>query len=286
VPSVVTATSGSLLLERSWQDALMGHWTFDDGAGAVLRDKAVFVQNNAALSGANYKWVSGKVGGGLSLTATDLATVTDNDALEASLGGTYMFWVKPNFTTMGSAGTAFFLSKGVTTGSGWYFRKVSGQQKVTFNMGAASATTDSLIDGAWTHIAAVVKSSGSRQIELYVNGVLVSASSASATAVVNATNLLFGCTSGGNDNFTGVLDDVRIYKNEVSLADLQAIHARGFAAKSGHYSLRADNNNRLVALLNGDGLSQTRVQPAFQIGNWYGTKTPNGTGPKRPSTYS
>ncbi|MDB5104230.1 MAG: filamentous hemagglutinin N-terminal protein, partial [Fibrobacteres bacterium] len=273
VPSVLTASGGSLLLERDWQSALDGHWTLDDGAGAIARDKAVYFQNNATISGAGAAWVSGKVGGGLSLTATDVAVVTDNDALEATLGGTYMFWVKPDFATMGT--TAFILSKGITTSDGWYFRKVSGQNQITFNMGAASATTPTLTDGVWTHLCAVVKSTGSKQIELYVNGVMVSASSATATAVVNATDLRFGenAAGGATDRFKGILDDIRIFKNEIGEGDIQAVYARGFSSKSGHYALRADNNNRMVALINGSA-AQTRVQPAFQIANWSGIKTP------------
>ena len=99
----------------------------------------------------------------------------------------------------------------------------------------------------------------------------------------NADALRIGENAGGGatDRFAGDIDDVRIYNKELPVAHVQALYNRGFAAKHGHYHLRADNNNRVVALLN-ESAAATRVQPAFEIDNWYGTKTPkyvylNGT---------
>ncbi|MDB5047740.1 MAG: Fibronectin type domain protein [Fibrobacteres bacterium] len=269
-PSVVTASAGSLVLERSWQMGLNGHWTFDEGAGPTARDKAVFFQNNAAITGANAKFVSGKVGGALYLTATDEATVTDNNSVEATIGATYLFWLKPDFA--GSGTTAYIISKGTSTSNGWFVRKESGLNKITFNMGAASVTSPALTDGVWTHIA--VSSHGASDLEMYVNGVQAASSIAPATAVANASDLLFGYNTGAAaDKFQGTLDDIRIYNNEISQGEIQAIYNRGFSGKYGHYALRADNNNRIVALLNG-GAAQTRVQPAFKIDNWYGPNVP------------
>ena len=289
-PSVITASSGSLLLERSWQDILNGHWAMDDGAGATVRDKAVYYQNNASISGAGAKWVSGKVGGGLYLTATDVAVVTSTVRVDAFLGGTYMFWIKPDFSGMGNTG--FILSKGLTTSDGWYFRKVAGQNQITFNMGAASATTPTLTDGVWTHICAVVKPGGFKQINLYVNGTQVASSTGAATAVANSTDLHFGENAGGGatDRFQGTLDDIRIFNNEIYPYDIQAVATSGFSARYGHYALRADNNNRIVALINGNA-PQTRIQPVFQISNWSGPKTPkyvylNGTRLKPNSDFA
>jgi hypothetical protein len=272
-PSPLSASAGSLLMERSWQEGLMGHWTLDDGAGASARDKAVYFQNNAALTGAGARWVSGKVGGGLYLTAADVATVTDNAILEAARGMTVMFWIKPDFS--GTGATAYVISKGLTSSDGWNFRKVSGQNQLTFTMGAATVTTPTLTDGAWSHIAVVCWSNGSFPVEMFVNGVLTGASTVSATAAANAANLLFGYSAGAAaaDKFQGTLDDIRIYRNEIYAHDIQSIYNRGFSSKHGHYALRADNNNRVVALIN-EGAAQTRVQPAFQIANWFGPKTP------------
>jgi hypothetical protein len=64
-------------------------------------------------------------------------------------------------------------------------------------------------------------------------------------------------------------------------SDIQSIYDFGFSSKYGQYALRADNNNRVVALING-GAAQTRVQPAFYISNWFGPRNPryvflNGT---------
>ncbi|MDB5104420.1 MAG: hypothetical protein JWP91_2109 [Fibrobacteres bacterium] len=275
-PTPLSVSSGSLLHERSWQDALSCLWTLDDGGGTVARDKSVYNSLNATVSGSGMVWTAGKVGGALHLTTADVAVVADAAALEASMNGTYMFWIKPDFTNMGS--TAFILSKGTTASDGWYFRR-SGST-ITFNMGPASVTSPALVDGAWTHIAATLNGA---YIYLYVNGVLTAVSSISPIATANASNLRFGENAGGGtvDRFQGDLDDIRIYYNELPVSRIQSICNRGFSKVHGHYHVRVDNNNRFVALLN-DGAAQTRVQPAFLVDNWYGTKTPkfvylNGT---------
>lgn len=276
-PSALSMTSGSLLAERSWQDALQGHWSLDDGAGATARDKSVFVQNNATLAGANYKWVSGKVNGGLYLTTTDSAYVASNSVLNPSNAFTVMFWLKPDFTGMGD--TALIVSKGLSNASGWYCRKVanaSGTNKILFNMGGTTVTSPSLTDLAWSHVAVVAVAGGNRNLEMYVNGVQVSASTAAAVATTNSLNLLMGYASGaiGGAKFKGTLDDVRVYGRETAGYEIQSIYNRGFSSRYGHYALRADNNNRAVALINAD-TGKTRMQPAFHISNWFGPRTPN-----------
>jgi hypothetical protein len=244
----------------------------------------VFVQNNATLGGANYKWVAGKTGGGLYLTATDSAYVASTSALNPANGFTVMFWLKPDFTGMGD--TALIVSKGLSNASGWYCRKVanaSGTNKIQFTMGAATVTSPSLTDLAWSHIAVVADAGGNRNLEMYVNGVQVAASTAAAVATSNSLNLLMGYGSGSvaGAKFKGTLDDVRVYRRELPGSDVQSIFAFGFSSRYGHYALRADNNNRVVALIN-SGTAQTRVQPAFYISNWFGPRNPkyvflNGT---------
>jgi hypothetical protein len=283
-PSALSMSAGSLLGERSWQEVLQGHWSLDDGAGSSARDKSVFVQNNATLGGANYKWVTGKTGGGLYLTTTDSAYVASSSVLNPANGFTVMFWVKPDFT-MGD--TALIVSKGNSNASGWYCRKVanaSGTNKILFNMGGTTVTSPSLTDLAWSHIAVVADAGSNRQLEMYVNGVQVAASTAAAVATSNSANLLLGYASPGalaGAKFKGTLDDVRVYGRELPGHDIQAIYNFGFSSRYGHYALRADNNNRVVALING-GAAQTRVQPAFYISNWFGPRNPkyvflNGT---------
>ncbi|MBW8886871.1 MAG: DUF2341 domain-containing protein [Fibrobacteres bacterium] len=279
-PSTLSMSAGTLIGERSWQDLIQGHWTFDDGAGSTARDKSVNNLNNATLGGANYKWTTGKVGGGVLFTTTDSAYVASTSVLNPANGFTVMFWLKPDFT-MGD--TALILSKGLSNANGWYCRKVTGVNKVIFTMGAATVTSPTLTDGAWTHIAVVADAGSNRQLEMYVNGVQTAASTAAATATSNSANLVFGYASGAiaNAKFKGTLDDVRIYNRELPGSDVQSVYDFGFSSRYGHYALRADNNNRVVALING-GAAQTRVQPAFYISNWFGPRDPkyvflNGT---------
>ncbi|HLP42723.1 MAG TPA: LamG-like jellyroll fold domain-containing protein, partial [Fibrobacteria bacterium] len=281
-PSTVGVSTGSLAHERSWQDEIAGHWTFDDGGGTTVKDNSLHNTNNGTATSGT--WVSGQVGGAMRFTSSSVVSVADADALEAGRNRTYMLWVKPDFANMGS--DAFVLSKGITASSGWSFRRVSGLERFKFVMGALEVECPYLLywsgwDNNWTHLAATVDGSG--QVKLYFDGILVAAGTTSATPTANADALRMGenAGSGAADRFVGDIDDVRIYNRVVSQGAIQAIAARGFSAQYGHYHLRADNNNRVVAQLN-ESTAQTRMQPAFRIDNWFGPKTPkyvflNGT---------
>ncbi len=269
-PSALVMSSGSLIHERSWQDQLLGHWTFDEGAGTVARDKSINQANNGTITGA--KFVSGKINAALTFASTDMVTITDNNALEAGLDHAYMFWFKPNFASMGTG--AYIFSKGQSSSDGWSFRRNTSASTVKFRMGSATANTPTLTDGVWTHIAGVLEGNDGI-LRLYVNGVLVDVSSSAATVVANATDVHIGENDAGtaNNRFVGDIDDVRIYNIGVQIGDIQSIYNRGFTQRYGDYILRADNNNRIVATIN-SGAACLRAQPAFQIDNWFGPATP------------
>jgi hypothetical protein len=271
-PSPVTLSSGSLLHERSWQDYMVGHWSFDDGAGSIVKDRSITNSNNATVVSGT--WSTGKVGGAMHFTTSTVDTLTSTSAMEPASQSTYMFWIKPTFTGGTSMGdSAYILTKGKSTSTGWFFRKMPGasNKKIVFNVGNVSVTSPTLTDGVWTHIAGVI--SGSRFLSLYVNGVLSAVSTGSATVASSGVAMRMGENTGSGKQFAGDLDDVRIYSVEVTGADIQSVYNRGFSSRYGHYHLRADNNNRVVALLN-ESAAATRVQPAFQIDNWYGSKAP------------
>jgi hypothetical protein len=268
-PSVLSASSGSLIHERSWQDQLGGHWTFDEGGGTVARDKSVNFSNNGSITGARY--VSGKINSALAFASTDVVAVPDAYPLQAITNHTYMFWLKPDFASMGS--DAYVISKGQNSTDGWSARRNTSANTIRFRVGAGYVDSPALTDGAWNHIAVVIEEGNI--LSMYVNGVFQAVSSSAATPAVNSSALRIGENDAvaAANRFTGDIDDVRIYLANVPIADIQAIYNRGYSQRYGIYRLRADNNNRMAALVNG-GAAQTRVQPAFQIDNWFGPATP------------
>ncbi len=268
-PSPVTVSEGSLLHLRSWQDELVGHWTFDDGAGTVANDKSVVGTNHGTITSGTF--VAGKWASALRMTTSSVVTVPTAASLDAGLGKTYMFWVKPDFAAMGA--TARYISKGITTGSGWYAQRPSGLSQLTFYIGGTSGTV-TLTGSTWNHLAAVVSSTG--VLSLYVNGVLKTSATGIVAPVTNSTSLLFGSGGADANSFAGDLDDIRIYTGNTAVmgeSDIQAIYNQGFSSKLGQYHLRSNNNNRIVAVLN-EAKAQTRFQPKFVIDNWYGPQTP------------
>lgn len=264
-PTPLSVYSGSPLHVHSWQSQLMGHWSFDEGGGSTVRDNSVYQSNNGTPTSLTY--ASGAIGAAGSFTTSSSISVADNSTLEASTFFTLAFWIYPVSASMGGT-TPYAIWKGTGTSDGYHVQKVSGQNQWTFTMGSGSVTV-SATNATWSHLAFVVSNG---QIHAYVNGTLMAASTTNATATANASNLIFGDATGG-DTFYGMLDDIRIYANHIMSEEVQAIYRQGFSRKDGAYRLRADNNHRVVAVLNSAGAA-TRFQPVFIIDNWYASATP------------
>lgn len=120
--------------------------------------------------------------------------------------------------------------KGVVAGSVW-------QLRAEFQGGGRTGTKN-LADGNWHHVAVVMPTNTSGTVAvsnvlLYVDGALetISVSSGPAVNVNLYTNraVILGSTfgsglAGGDRGFTGYLDDVRLYNDALSAADILNIY--------------------------------------------------------------
>ena len=284
-PSALSMTSGSLLAERSWQDFLQGHWSLDDGAGATARDKSVFVQNNATLAGANYKWVSGKVNGGLYLTTTDSAYVASNSVLNA--GQRLYRDVLAQARFHGHGGHGAHRQQGPVQRQRLVLpqggQRLGHQQDPVQHGRDHGHQPQPHRPGLEPHRRGG-RSGGNRNLEMYVNGVQVSASTAAAVATANSLNLLHGIRLGRDRRrpssrgpwTTCAFTDAK-RRDTTSNPSTTAASPRA----TGITPCAPTTTTALVALINAD-TAKTRMQPAFQISNWFGPRTPkyvylNGT---------
>ncbi|MBF0432516.1 MAG: DUF2341 domain-containing protein, partial [Fibrobacteria bacterium] len=263
-PSELSASAGMLSGEVSWQDHLKGQWPFNDATGDTVTDVSLN-GHNGYFSGPT--WTVGREGTGLSFASGGLVTVPDNADYEAGTNRTFMFWAWISSAWSGYGSQANFVSKGTDL----MIERMSGNDHIVFTAGGVSAeTVDNPPYEEWIHIAGVMEGAGN--IRLYINGVL-QAYATGASFSENASALIFGNDASANAVLRGGLDEPRVYHQAMDQEQIQAISNHGFAEKTGLYMLRANNNNRMVALMNANGPA-TRFQPCFQIANWYGGAVP------------
>ena len=99
-PSPVTMSAGSLLHERSWQDGLGGHWTFDEGSGHHGQgpEHQLHQQRRPDLDHLG----SGKVGGACASPPPRWPRSPTTTPWRPAGTAPTCFWVKPDFSAMGA----------------------------------------------------------------------------------------------------------------------------------------------------------------------------------------
>ena len=192
----------------------MAAYGFDEGSGTVVND-ASGNGNNGTISGATWT-TSGKYGNALTFNGTSaLVTINNAPSLQLTSGMTLEAWVYPttvsnvwrdviykgndNYYVEGTSSNSSLPAMRCTSGSPLY-----GTLPLTVN--------------TWAHLAATYDGATMR---LYVNGVQV-ASRAQTGAIATSTNpLQIGGDSFYGQYFAGLIDEVRIYNQALSVAEIQ-----------------------------------------------------------------
>ncbi|MGE0127155.1 MAG: FG-GAP-like repeat-containing protein [Blastocatellales bacterium] len=221
---------------------------FDETSGAVANDIAGF--NNIGLHGptpARPTPAAGVVAGALSFDGQDdyveVANATDIDML-----GNCVLDIADSFTidawirTSSAANLQTILDKraqpiGQSAPAGYHLYLSNG--RVGFQMGDGStfsnftAPSAPVNDGQPHFIAVVVKRCRPAFGNIYVDGQLVHTFAPIISNLSNNANLLIGKRhpAFSANYFNGVIDELEIFKNALSAADLNAIFAAGSAGK-------------------------------------------------------
>ncbi|NLG18345.1 MAG: hypothetical protein GX556_13515 [Fibrobacter sp.] len=255
-PDSLEMIAGTLLMEKSWEKHLRGHWKMDEGAGDTIRDNS----GNKRHAKTTGTWVSGRWSGALELNGSQGATYPDNADFDGTDYFTVMAWVK--------ASTGAFTASSVVAGkhngsNGWKLTGNGSDQVVLTCNGSSVTGSRDVGDGSWHHVAACFSPS---KVILYVDGRLDKISSGTYSVTANNDALVIG------NGLTGTLDDVRYYHDYISENTLKAIYQQGFRSSEGFYELRADNNGSISLKI--DGGSIRRNYPVFVIHNYWAEAKP------------
>ncbi len=213
-------TAGATTGQVTIPSGLVAAYDFNEGAGSTAADGSGH-GNTGSVVGAT--WVTaGQYGGALQFNGVN-ASVTVNPLSGETAGPvTITFWAKPASVTnnqyvgQGYDGAGLGNTRAVVLGYQDGFWNIFNNGYPT---GLASDTQMAATAGVWQHVAYTWDGT---VIRGYVNGVQhVSVTAGFAPSIGNMSTRRFG-TSGSNDYYAGVLDEVRIYGRALTATEVQA----------------------------------------------------------------
>jgi len=142
-------------------------------------------------------------------------TIPDSPSLEITGAITIDAWI--NSSTLNGR----IVDKITAFGTDGYLLDLVGGQLRMIVQGDGLSSPGPLSPGVFTHVAGVYDGSS---LSLYLNGVLVATKATGVTAIpVNSDPLNIGVDSAGGSNFTGIIDEPRIFGRALSAAEIAGI---------------------------------------------------------------
>ncbi len=212
---------------------LAGYWAFDEGSGTNAGDSSG--NNNSGTLTNGPTWQSGancKIKGCLSFSAALNTSVLLPNSLKLTGAHTLLMWVKRTGseeaqTVFGGQGLGSHKGGIVLTyynPNGRYYYDILNGVPTRFAAVESLASTDS----NWNFIAATWDgTSAAGSMKLYTNGILRNSTAGSPTALdwTESPTVQIGNSGGWSGyNFTGSLDDVRLYNRALTTTEIQAIY--------------------------------------------------------------
>ena len=226
-----STTSGSTSgATASGTNGLVAAYGFDEIGGTTTVDASGNANQGTLLNAVRVS--GGRFGNALQFNGTNAwVTVNDSSSLDLTAGMTMEAWVYPT-TTMSGLNTIVMKEQPATAtsaGAGAYL--LAANNSTNQPMSAVWATATPVLPGGevtvggnmqipanqWTHIAATYNG----QVQcLYVNGVLIDTLPQTGAITTSGGLLRIGGNSVWGNYFQGYIDEVRIYNQAISNAQI------------------------------------------------------------------
>lgn len=214
---LVSGADYEATIQRNIGAETVAMYDFEDGSGTIAVNTAGNSSNNATITGAT--WSTDTNGSNsknsLSFSGSDYLTTAGGFGI-ANTNFTIALWMK----TTSTGGQVYVVTGPLTGGSGFRFGINGGRIAYYMGNGVASPTevqcgTQTVNDGKWHHLVGEYNRSGSKFV-CYIDG--HQAGSVAWTSTY--PNMLDAAARIGTGHcctaFVGLLDDVRIYAQNLS----------------------------------------------------------------------
>jgi hypothetical protein len=236
IKTIVFAALG-LVLHSQYTDAgMVGLWRFEGNAN----DSSIFANHGALQNGASF---SANAPGAFSSQSlfvnggSQSVLVPDSNSLDitGTTGITLAGWVRSLDPAVGFDG---IIAKNPSNGSsnnhaGNYELRINGLRTLDFlyqsggvNDTNAFTSTTAIANNVWTHVAVTAQDIGANTaIKFYVNGVLAGSSltQPDGFGAINTNSLIIGNRADNGTPMDGYLDDVAVFNEVLSQAQIQTI---------------------------------------------------------------
>jgi hypothetical protein len=208
-------------------NGLVGYWKLDDGSGTSALDSSA--NNNTGTLVNSPTWAAGYYNGALTFNGTTQYVSIPSSANYDSTTGTWAGWFKTaqtpasSFLIMGRH-DASASENGITVvllSSGALFATIK-TNNVTSVMDISGGS--GLNDGKWHHWAFTFN--GTSPASLYLDGVQVNTVTPNSSWSFNSQSVRLGIPMDSYwGDFSGSLDDIRIYNRVLSAAEVATLHS-------------------------------------------------------------
>lgn len=245
---------------------LVSYWNMDETTGTTVND--VKGTNNGTATGT--KVLDGVYGKAREFSGSgNYITVPNNGDLQFSDVLTIEGWVNPNV-----ADNDGILYKGsLNNAQGEY--QVTMLNNVLYcrlnNDSASINSTYALSNNTWTYFVCTYdKNAGSNQLKMYLNGVLNTQASYSASLTTNPLNHLYiGVYLNSTYAFSGSIDELRVYNTAISATDVKSNYLEGLSKINSKVKLAEETILRV-----GDSGSSNKITTGrsvidrYTVGYW------------------
>ncbi len=213
----VTNATYTATFSGTMPTGLVAAYAFNETSGTTASD-ASGNGRTGTVNGATWS-ASGRYGGALSFDGSnDLVTVADANALDLTTGMTLSAWLRP--TTLSGWRTALLKEAPSGLSYALYAHDNSPQPAAYVNVGSdrSAAGTGALALNTWSHLASTYDGT---TLRLYVNGVLVGSQAMTGAIAASTGALHIGGNTIWGEDFSGLIDDVRVYNRALSVSEIQ-----------------------------------------------------------------
>ena len=208
----------------------------DETSGLTASDSSGSANNGTLSGGATWHAAGGVRAGALKFDGTNgLLTVPDAPTLDNASAFTLAYWFRADVYPSDSAG---LVSKriNISTDNAYTTYLKAADQHIYVDIDTSNnrfASAALIQTGVWYHVALVFDGSlpSNQRAQLWINGTLDTTATETSAAIPNyASNLLIANTHVGAANwFTGLIDDVRIYRRALNSSEILALACQNYA---------------------------------------------------------